>query len=562
MINLPARLSSAFLSCTFPHRLLWFFSLVAILSCIRVSAQQVVQYDALLSRAERTNFLETSHNEDVVQFIAGLESGSPLVAVEQFGTTKMGNPLQLVIMANPKVSSPEEARASGKPVIYIQGNIHAGEVEGKEASIQLMRDIAFGSRKYLLDNQIILFCPNYNPDGNDQFADNNRPSQEGSPKLTGIRANGEGLDLNREGMKVEAIEMKALLKGVFLRWDPALFMDLHTDNGSWHGYMVNVAPAFQSAGLPGPVSFTMDLLRDAMRTVFNKSGINIYWHGYLSMRPNEQPSFTAYSHLPRYIANYAGLRNRMGILSETFPHELFEKRVLSNYYLMVSVLEYTGSHSKEILELIARADQETISMIKSQAGKMQKGVSYKLEAEAEPVTMLIRETVPYGDANAGGRRRQRPTGNLNRIENVKHSNHFVPVRLSTVPRAYIFPGELATVAAKLMEHGITVLTTDKKMKVEGEEFIIGKYAQSEREGYGGHKTVTLEGDFRPVKRTLPAGSYFVDMAQPLAWLIFYLLEPQSDDGLVYWNYFDDYLKTNGTEKGGSAYPVIKSFTAL
>ncbi len=534
--------------------------LFTVLNFYSLSAQLPGLSDALMSRAERTVFMETSHNEDVVKFIEALKSGSPLVSVEQFATSKLGNPLQLVIMANPRVSTPEEARASGKPVIYIQANIHAGEVEGKEASLQLMREIAFGHRKYLLDKQIILFCPNYNPDGNDKFADNNRPSQEGSPKLTGVRANGEGLDLNREGMKAEAIEMKGLLKGVFNRWDPALFMDLHTDNGSWHGYMDNVAPAFQSAGMPEPTNFTMELLKDAMHTVLDKSGINIFWHGYLSMRPNEQPTFVAYDHLPRYVANYVGLRNRMGILSEAFPHELFEKRILSNYYLLVSVLEYTASHAAEIKDMLAKADQATIDLIKTGAGKIQRGVRYTLAPEPDPVRMLIRETVPYTDAN--GRKRQRPTGNLNWLENIKHSNHFVPVKLATVPRTYIFPAELENVAQKLKDHGIIVNKTDKKIKVDGEEYLISKLTRSEREGYGGHKTVTLDGEFKPVKKSIPAGSYYVDMAQPLAWLTFYLLEPQSDDGLLYWNYFDEYLQKQGAPKGGLAYPVLKSNVVL
>jgi hypothetical protein len=520
-----------------------------------VHAQHAAVHDALLSRAEKTKYMETSHNEDVIKFIETLRTNCTLVSVEQFGTTQLGNPLQLVIMANPKVTTPEEAKSSGKPIIYIQGNIHAGEVEGKEASIQLMRDIAFGPRKYLLDNQIVLFCPNYNPDGNDKFADNNRPSQEGSPKLTGVRVSGEGLDLNREGMKVEAIEMKSLVKGVFLRWDPALFMDLHTDNGSWHGYMVNVAPAFQSAGMPEPTNFTMNLLKDAMHSVLDKSGINVYWHGYLSMKPNEQPTFTAYDHLPRYLANYVGLRNRMGILSEVFPHELFEKRILSNYYLLVSVLEYTNTHSKEVVDVISAADQATVDLIKDGAGKIQRGVTYELATEPDPVRMLVRETTPYTDAN--GRKRQRGTGNLNWIENVKQSNHFIPTKLCTVPRTYIFPAVLTGVAQKLEEHGIIVKRVERKVKITGEEYLISKYSHSEREGYGGHKTVTLEGDFRPVKKNIPAGSFYVDMAQPLAWLIFYLLEPQSDDGLVYWNYFDEYLKKAGVEKGGAAYPVIK-----
>ena len=175
--------------------------------------------------------------------------------------------------------------------------------------------------------------------------------------------------------------------------------------------------------------------------------------------------------------------------------------------------------------------------------------------------MLIRVTEPYQPAG-GGRQRQRPTGKTGYVENVKHSNHFVPTKSSIVPRTYIFPAELAGVAEKLREHGIEVKTIGTKIKVSGEEFFISKFSQSQREGYGGHKAVTLEGDFRTVKKTIPTGSFYVDLAQPLAWLIFYLLEPQSDDGLVYWNYFDDYLLKNGVDKGPVAYPVIKTTQEL
>ncbi|MDD4644640.1 MAG: M14 family metallopeptidase [Bacteroidales bacterium] len=519
-------------------------------------AQMAGFNQALLTRAEKTNYQETSMNADVVKFIEALKETCPLVTVEQFGTTKLGNPLQLVIMANPKISSPAEALASGKPVIYIQSNIHAGEVEGKEASMTLMRDIASGSRKYLLDNQIILFCPNYNPDGNDKLAENNRYSQEGSPKLAGVRESGEGLDLNRDGMKAASIEMKALLKGVFNRWDPALFMDMHADNGSWHGYIDNVAPSFQSAGLPEPVSFTTGIIKDAFKSVLDKSGLNIFWHGYLSMRPGEQPTFTSYDYRPRFITNYIGLRNRMGILSESFPHDLFEKRILSNYYLLVSVLEYTGSHAQEVKNVVAGADRATIDLIKTQAGKIQRGLSYELAPEPELISMLIRET--YSTKEANGRVRLHPTGKLNRIDSVKQFNHFVPVKLATVPRAYYFPARLTAVARNLEDHGIIVRKTDKKISVVGEEFLITKLVQEPQKGPWGNKKVELEGNFRPVKKSVPAGSYYVDMAQPLAWLIFYLLEPQSDDGLLYWDFFNDYLKEKGIEKGNVVYPVVKA----
>ena len=223
------------------------------------------------SRAEKTGYLETSLSSDVAIFCETIGKMSNFASVQKFGKTKDGNDLIMVILSNPRVTTPAEARSSGKPVIYIQGNIHAGEVEGKEASMQLIREICFGPKESLLDSQIVIFCPNFNPDGNDKLSNTSRPSQAGSPVMTGVRASGEGYDLNREGIKSEAVEMKSLLSEILLKWDPVLLVDLHTDNGSWHGYALNYAPAFLSAGMPSTTGYITDkLLPEVTNSVLDR----------------------------------------------------------------------------------------------------------------------------------------------------------------------------------------------------------------------------------------------------------------------------------------------------
>ncbi len=526
-----------------------------------MQAQQIGYPDELVTRAEKTLYQETSMSQDVSNFIRVLSENCAFASSETIGFTKEGRPMEIVIMADPQISQASEAKKSGKPVIYIQGNIHAGEVEGKEGSLMLMRDIAFGTRKDLIENQIIIFCPNYNPDGNDKLG-NTRRSQEGSPGLTGERASGEGYDLNREGMKAEALEVKALLEKVIIPWDPVLFVDLHTDNGSWHGYNVSVAPVYQSAGLPQITNYPGEnIFPDITKKVNERSGIQVFWHGYLRMRDGEQSTFTAYSHLPRYMVNYMGLRNRMAILSETFAHDRFEKRILSNYLLVTSILEYTNEHGKEMLDLVRKSDEETIRQIEQSNGSLEKGVRYELSPRGDTIDMLVRETVTEENSE-GGRRMIRGTGKVFWTQDVLHLKNFVPEISSRVPRGYIFPKELTSVVQKLEDHGIQLMELEGNKKLEGEEFIISQFKQSERESYGGHKTVSMEGDFKTAKKSFPKGSYYVDMAQPLAWLIFYLLEPQSDDGLVFWNYFDDYLIRNKVENGKLAYPVFKIYQAL
>ena len=512
----------------------------------------------LFSRAEKTQFEETTLSYEVRNFVNTLSELSDDVTVEVFGQSLSGQDLQLVIMADPRITTPEEAKASGKPIIYIQGNIHAGEVEGKEAIMTLMREIAFEEKHYLLDNQIILFCPNYNPDGNDKLADNNRGSQDGSPLLAGERASGEGFDLNREGLKLEALEAKALVKNVFGRWDPALFVDLHTDNGSWHGYAVNFAPSFHSAGQIEPTTFTKENIFPWIQTdILNRSGIQTWWHGYYRNRAGQTPVYSGYSHQPRYMTNYVGLRNRMGILSESFAHQLFELRYEATYRLIESILRYTNDHAEEVVKLIADADKETIETIKQQAGKLQKGVRYKLTDKAEVVSILARETVAKEDKN--GRRRTRGTGKIYWQDSVKHFNSFVPTMLSTVPKAYYFSKDFSAIADKLKEHGIEVEQLDTRIKMGGEQFLVQKYKKNSRSRYPGHNPVTLEGIFEPAQKTFKAGDYKVSLEQPLAWLIFYLLEPQSDDGLVFWNFFDEYLEKSDVSKKKVFFPIAKEF---
>lgn len=525
------------------------------------SAQQIGYPDELITRAEKSLYTETSLSAEVSEFIKVLTANCTFARAETIGGSKEGKPLEIVIMADPMVGSAEEAKKSGKPIIYIQGNIHAGEVEGKEACLSIMRDIAFGTRKDLLDDQILIFCPNYNPDGNDRLG-NNRRSQEGSPELTGERASGEGFDLNREGMKQEAIEIKAIMEKVLIPWDPVLYVDLHTDNGSWHGYAVSYAPAYTSVGEVEPTRYTSEELFPWInKKIWDRSGILTFWHGYLRTREGQQSNFTAYSHQPRYMVNYMGLRNRMAILSETFAHDRFEKRILSNYMLVISILEYTNENGREMVDIVKAADEKTVNQVKQYAGKLKKGVRFSLNPEGDTIDMMIRE-VNILDDGEGRRRSYEATGKVLWTHDVLHRKDFLASVTSTVPRGYIYPAELTGITEKLKQHGIRYVELDKKAKTEGDVFRISEFNQAERERYPGHKNVSLEGEFISGKKTFQKGSIYVDLAQPLAWLAFYLLEPQSDDGLVFWNYFDDYLISEGVREGPVEYPVMKIFKDL
>ena len=219
------------------------------------------------TRAERTNYQETSRYADVVAFLVALK-GRPELVFGSIGKTNEGRDIPYVVASRPRVASPDEAKKLGRPVIYVQGNIHAGEVEGKEALLAILRDLTASPRPNALDSVVLIAVPIYNADGNERFAsqERNRRSQNG-PEMVGVRENAQGLDLNRDYVKAEAPETRASL-AMFNAWDPDVFVDLHTTNGSYHGYSLTYAPALNGAA---PLAVwtrdqMMGVLRQRMQT--------------------------------------------------------------------------------------------------------------------------------------------------------------------------------------------------------------------------------------------------------------------------------------------------------
>lgn len=514
----------------------------------------------LILTPERSNFEKTSTYGDVMNFINAIKTRSPYIQVSSIGKSPMGKDIPLVILANPAVSTPEQAKASGKMVTYIQGNIHAGEVEGKEALMMMMRDILLGSKASLLENQIILFVPIYNTDGNDKMAKGLRPSQENSPAETGVRENGQGLDLNRDAMKMEAPETQGLIQNVVTAWDPQMSVDLHTTNGTWHAYSLTWAPAYLYAGEPGTYHYTNDIMLPAI-TQKVKDAYGLFFGPYGDYNTREGwpvKNFYTYNHHPRYIINQFGLRNRMGILSEAFAHERFYQRINSTYTFVYEILDYCNRHSKEIIQVNHDAEAAAIKNVVDNAGKIKKGVRYKMIPTAEKINGF--RTYDYKSfVKPDGSKQLLKTGNIVTYDDVTYYGEFKDTVQSILPRGYIIPASMQNIAELLMKQGAKVEVLQKDEKLAGEIFMVEKLDRASRK-FEGHNMASAEGTFEAATRTAHKGDYIIDLAQPLANLIFYLLEPQSDDGLLTWNFFDAYLDQNGVNTKPVEFPVFKYFS--
>ncbi|KAF0240450.1 MAG: hypothetical protein FD183_1052 [Chitinophagaceae bacterium] len=528
---------------------------------IFANAQTNITYpESLILVPEKSNFEKTSTYADVMQFLNSIKTMSPNIYVGSIGKSTLEKDIPMVVLANPMVQTPAAAKASGKPVIYIQANIHAGEIEGKEVTMMLMRDILLGNKKDLLNNQIIVFVPIYNTDGNDKMAKGLRPSQENSPLETGIRENGQGLDLNRDGIKMEAPETRAMIQQIITAWDPQMTVDLHTTNGTWHGYSLTWAPGYLYAGQRETYDYTnATILPYITQKVKEKNDLMFGPFGDFSLREGwPVKNFYTYNHHPRYIINQIGLRNRMSILSETFAHERFYQRIHTCYVFVNEILAYCNQHAVEIMQINKAAENAAIQQVLNNAGTIKKGVRYKMVPTAQPINHFrTYDYIKYSKAD--GSTAFLKTGKIAHYDSVNYYASFKDTVQAVLPRGYIIPAAFASIAEHLKMQGATVTQLDKKQMYSGESFSIEKFTKATRK-FEGHFMASAEGNFVAKDFVAEKGDFLVDLAQPLANLIFYTLEPQSDDGLLNWNFFDTYLEANGVNTKPVDFPIMKYFS--
>jgi len=382
---------------------------------------------------------------------------------------------------------------------------------------------------------------------------NNRYNQDGSPIEAGERYSGEGYDLNRDGLKLESIEGTALTENVILRWDPLMFLDLHTTNGTWHGYSLTYAPGLNTAGHPGTTRYLMEeLFPWVTEKIRERSGLDTYLYGNFSEFPPR--TYNGMLTQPRYLTNALALRNMLTILVETFAHDRFERRILSNISWLTSLFEYTNNNAAEIVNLINGIEDEVIDEIRIFGGQSSRGVKFERAQSGPRSDLLVYDTETNIDQF--GIERPRRTGRRYWVSGVKKMLSVNVLKESRVPRAYVFPAELRNVADKLEQHGVPIQELSASTSFTGEEFIVRSFTQA-NSNYQGHRLTTVGGTFESGQKAYPAGSFYVDMEHPLAYLIFYLLEPEADDGLTVWNYFDEYLITNGVRTQDVPFPVFK-----
>jgi len=518
----------------------------------------------LLTVPEKTNYERTASSAEVLEFIDALRWGSDKVLVLTVYTSPLRKVCPAVVLASPRVTSPEEAAKSGKTVVYLQGNIHPYEPEGKEALLMLSREILFGKLTALLDRLVIIICPNFNVDGNDTLG-----LSEGTPHLLGSGNNSQNLNLNRDAVRVDTVEVTGLYRTIFNRWDPTLIFDAHLMGRVQHGYANGYIHSTVPAAAPGPRDYVFDKLFPAVREatranfgleVFTHSGTDNKWPPTLW-----GPEQAIWTNEAKFVANAYGLRSRMSILAETPGHESFERRIYAHVALMTEVLRYAAAHGEEMRDVCRRAETEVVEAVrtKAESGELTNWVAGKYESHGKVDILMYRERnvselIP--GTSVRGKMAPHMVGEPELVKGVEFLAKAVGTVSAKVPRGYLIPADLDFIAEKLRTHHVRVEVLTKPTRVSGEEFVIDKVGQGRG---GGYAMIKLDGGFAlsPVKE-FPAGTFRVDLAQPMANVAFYMLEPQAADGFVGSGVFDVVFKSLGADRRSIVYPVYKYFKVL
>ena len=554
------------------------FCLIAVAAC-SPAPTGTVDVASLQTAAERTGFVETTRYDEVVEMMRALDEASDRMTLTTFGYSYEGRALPMMVVGDVAGTDPESVQASGKTRVWIQGNIHAGEVCGKEAMLMMLRSLALGEHPEWSDSLVLLVAPIYNADGNERVRVDNRGGQNGPIAGMGQRPNAQGYDLNRDHMKLDSPEARSLVQ-MMNQYDPHVLVDLHTTNGTRHAYHVTYSPPLHPN--------TYDRIDEVLRgdwlpaltsAIKEKHGWDYYYYGNAGFggggrggrrggragdapgggrgggpagaraggaRPAEPRAsaqvWRTFDHRPRFNNNYVGLRNRFAILSEAYAYATFEDRVMASLWFVEETLDYADANAGMIQEVVAEADQHSVV-----GEQMAVRAAPKISEEQVEILMgeVEQELNPYS-----GRTMLRRL-DVSRPVMMREAGEFEASTSEIAPLAYfLLPNETEAID-KLRLHGIAVEPLGEDRTLQVERFVITESTAVARE-FQGHNERTLEGSWTTTPATLPADTWVVRLDQPLGRLAFYLLEPRSDDGLTNWNFFDRSL-----ERSSAVHPAIR-----
>ena len=474
--------------------------------------------------AESSNYTATSRFSEVVGFVDRC-CVAPHVTRFDFGASVEGKAMVSAIIADPPFSFDHRDQDQRLRILLL-GNIHSGECAGKEALLAMLRELAADGNHPWLKDCVVLIAPNYNVDANERIGLGQRPGQVGPERGMGQRENAMQLDLNRDFCKLESPEARSLV-GLIDQFDPHMFIDCHTTNGSRHQYVLT----YDIPHNPTAPQSIRDYLRNNMMPAVTKAleeqGHLTFYYGNFS---RDQSRWSTYGHEPRYSTEYVGLRGRLGILSEAYSYATYQERIEGTDAFVRQCVEHVRNNADGVRELL--------QAVKDKQDPESTLVHLNSEMAPFPGKFIIKGF----------------DGEEKKDIEVTFYGDYRPVTSVQMPEAYALPGELSMLAERMRLHGVQIEQLDAGSDLTGQAYTVSNIQRAPRQ-FQKHNMVTLEVAGETNAVPVPAGSFIIRTRQPLGRLVSYMLEPETNEGLVTWNFLDQWLKT------GQNYPILRIETS-
>ena len=489
---------------------------------------------ALTTVSERSGFLETGRYDEVTALCDAFARQYPkAVRCTTFGTTPEGRPMKALVASTSGALTPEQAQRRGLPVVLIQGGIHAGEIDGKDAGFLALREVLEGkAAPGTLDNLVWVFVPVFNVDGHERFGAWNRPNQRG-PKEMGWRTTAQNYNLNRDYLKADTPEMQAMLQLV-QRWDPLVTVDLHATNGAQFEHDISIQVEPVHAGDAGLRKAGLALRTGVIDDLSKQGSLPLPYYPSFVVQDDPTSGFEDSVPPPRFSHGYYLLRNRIAMLVETHSWKEYPVRVRITRNTVVSVLDHVARDGAAWLAAAKQAD-----VAAAELGGQQEPLTYVAAPTARTVDFrgyaYTRMT-----SDVSGALMTRYDETTPQIWKVPLKDDIRPGVVVDAPKAgYLVPAaDAAWVAAVLKTHGVDYRLLGKAWSGDVEAFRASKSSF----GAGSvetHQRLTVEGSWQHEARGVPTGSLFVPIAQAKSRLVMALLEPLAPDSLLAWGRFNN-----------------------
>lgn len=511
-----------------------------------------------ITAAEKSNFVTTPSYDETMNWFKKLCANSPLLTMVSIGKSIEGRAIYMIIASSEKSTTASSLKNSTKPLFLAQAGIHSGEIDGKDAGMMLLRDIAFGSKKALLDKVNFLFIPILSVDAHERSSAYNRPNQRG-PENMGWRTNAQNLNLNRDYTKLDTKEIRSVIK-VINDYNPSLYMDIHVTDGADYQYDITYDFGGEKSYSPTITNWFSNTFKPAIDTDLKASG---HIPGPFLNALNEMDfseGNISYKGSPRFSNEYGDLRHLPSILIETHSLKPYKQRVLGTYILLESTLKILANEGQLLKQNTATDKANRTNKVPMAWNSLETSTSTK---PVDSIRFLAVESKILKSSITNSDYVQwlgKPITTT--IANYKI---YEPTNFINRPKGYWIPASCNEVIERLKLHGVVMKTISKAQEVAVEMYRITDYTfeddNHKLQPYEGHIQVKAKTKVETRKQLFPAGSVYISTEQPLGDLAMLLLEPSSKDSFFSWGFFYSIFQRTEYIEGYVMEPLAKKMLA-